>query len=71
MAIQIFDFSKPAYPAVPLAITATLVTEAELPAPPPVEETEPEVPVETPEQVRMREEEVKRQADERASDRRS
>ena len=49
------DFSKPAYPAVPLAITATLVAEADLPAPPPVEETA--------EEIRQRQEEQKRQAD--------
>jgi colicin import membrane protein len=55
------DFSRPAYPAVPLAITATLVTEAELPPPPPKKEPEPEPP--DPEQERLRLEEQKRQAD--------
>ena len=64
-----FDFSSPVRPAVPLAITATLVTEADLPPPPPVEEAEPEPepepePVEdTSEQDQLREEEAKRQAD--------
>jgi colicin import membrane protein len=58
-----FDFSRPAYPAVPLAITATLVTEADLPPPSPVEEPELEPEPDTSEQDRQREEEVKRQAD--------
>jgi colicin import membrane protein len=59
------DFTKPAYPAVPLAITANLITEADLPEPPPVEEPEPEPEPEpdTSEQDRLREEEAKRQAD--------
>jgi colicin import membrane protein len=61
------DFSSPAYPAVPLAITATLVTEAELTVPPPVEEKEPEPEPEpepdTSEQDRLQAEENKRQAD--------
>ena len=59
--IVAIDFSKPAYPAVPLAITATLVTEEDLPAPPPVDE--PASQAETVEQDRLREEEAKRQAD--------
>jgi colicin import membrane protein len=59
------DFSRPAYPAVPLAITATLIAEADLPKPPPVEEPEPEPEPEPDTSVedRAREEEAKRQAD--------
>ena len=59
------DFTRPAYPAVPLAITATLITEADLPKPPPVEEPEPEPEPEPDTSVedRQREEEAKRQAD--------
>lgn len=63
------DFSKPAYPAVPLAITATLVTLEDLPEPEaaPVEEPapieEPAPPPETAAQIRVRAEEQKRQAD--------
>ncbi len=57
------DFTTPAYPAVPLAITATLITEADLPKPPPVEEPEPEPEPDTSFDDRMREEERKRQAD--------
>ena len=49
------DVSKPAYPAVPLAITARLVMAEDLPVPPPV--------VATPQQVRLRAEESKRQTD--------
>ncbi len=49
------DFSKPAYPAVPLAITARLVMAEDLPVPPPV--------AATPQQHRLRAEEIKRQAD--------
>lgn len=66
------DFSKPAYPAMPLAITANLVTEAELPKPPPVKEPEPEPELapepepDTSVEDRLREEEAKRQADLRA-----
>ena len=53
------DFSRPVRPAVPLAISATLVLESELPPPLPKEpEPEPE-----PEQERLRQEEAKRQAD--------
>jgi colicin import membrane protein len=55
------DFSEPAYPAVPLAITATLVSEEDLPAPPPVDMPEPVAA--TPEQDRLRAEEIKLQAD--------
>ena len=57
------DFTKPAYPATPLAITATLVTEADIPKPPPVEEPEPEPEPDTSVEDRLREEEAKRQAD--------
>ncbi len=57
------DFTRPAYPAVPLAITATLITEADLPKPPPVEEPEPEPEPDTSVEDRLREEELKRQAD--------
>jgi colicin import membrane protein len=59
------DFTTPAYPAVPLAITATLITEADLPKPPPVDEPEPEPEPEPDTSVedRAREEEAKRQAD--------
>ncbi len=59
------DFTRPAYPAVPLAITATLITEADLPKPPPVEkpEPEPEPEPDTSVEDRAREEEFKRQAD--------
>ena len=57
------DFTTPAYPAVPLAITATLITEADLPKPPPVEEPEPEPEPDTSIEDRAREEEQKRQAD--------
>ena len=54
-----YDFSRPVRPAVPLAISATLVLESELPAPP---QREPE-PEPEPEQERLRQEEAKRQAD--------
>jgi colicin import membrane protein len=57
------DFTRPAYPAVPLAITATLIAEADLPKPPSVEEPEPEPEPDTSVEDRLREEEVKRQAD--------
>lgn len=59
------DFSTPAYPAVPLAITATLIMEADLPKAPPVEEPEPEPQPEPDTSVedRIRVEEVRRQAD--------
>ncbi len=57
------DFTRPAYPAVPLAITATLITEADLPKPPPVEEPEPEPEPDTSVEDRLREEELKQQAD--------
>lgn len=55
------DFSKPAYPAIPLVITATLIAEEDLPAPPPVDTPEPVAA--TPQQDRLRAEEIKRQAD--------
>ena len=55
--VVVMDFTKPAYPAVPLAITATLVTAAELPPP----RKEPEL--DTSEEDRLRKEEAKRQAD--------
>ena len=73
-----FDFRSRDFPVVPLAIKATLVTEEELQAAPPVLEEEPEPPVELPEpepepepelepdtseQDRLRQEEEKRQAD--------
>lgn len=59
------DFTRPAYPAVPLAMTATLIVEADLPKPPPVEEPvpEPEPEPDTSVEDRQREEEIKRQAD--------
>ena len=60
------DFSKPAYPAMPLAITATLLTEADIPEPPPDKEPEPEPEPDTTVEDRIREEEAKRQADMRA-----
>ena len=60
-----FDFTKPAHPAVPLAITASLLTEADLP-PPPAPEPEPEPEPDNSEQERIRLEEEKRQADLRA-----
>lgn len=66
----IIDFTRPAYPAVPLAITATLISERELPRPPPPEpELEPELepePEDTAEQERLRLAEEKRQAELRA-----
>jgi len=66
------DFTKPAYPAVPLAITATLVAADDMPRPPPVVEPEPEPEPEpdTSEQDRLREEAAKRQADLREEQRR-
>lgn len=63
------DFSDPVRPAVPLAISATLVSEAELPPPPPPKkdpEAEPEPEEDNSEQDRLRQEEAKRQADMRA-----
>lgn len=66
------DFSRAARPAVPLAITATLVTESELPArrpdpePPPEPEPEPEPAEDDAEAERLRQEAEKRQADLRA-----
>ncbi len=61
--VMAIDFTRPAYPAVPLAITATLIAEADLPKPPPVEEPEPEPEPDTSVEDRVREEELKRQAD--------
>jgi len=67
-----FDFARPVHPTVPLAIEATLVTEADMPPPPPpvVNEPEPEPepePVEdNSEAERQIQEEEKRQADMRA-----
>ncbi len=63
--IFVFDFSGPAHPAVPLAITGTLVTEAEIRRPPPQPEPEPETePLpDTSEQERIEAEERKRQED--------
>ena len=55
-----FDFTRPAHPAVPLAITGTLVTEDEIPRPPPPE-PEPEPEPDTSEQERIAAEEQKRQ----------
>jgi colicin import membrane protein len=60
------DFSRPVYPAVPLAINATLVVESELPPPPRKKEPEPEPEPDTSEEDRLRAEEAKRQADMRA-----
>ncbi len=53
--IFVFDFSGPAHPAVPLAITGALVTEAEIRRPPP--EPEPEPVPDTSEQERIEAEE--------------
>jgi len=65
--IFVFDFSGPAHPAVPLAITGTLMTEAEIRRPPPEPEPEPEPEIEpepdTAEQERIEAEERKRQED--------
>ncbi len=62
-----FDFSRPTYPAVPLAIKGTLVTEDEIPRPPPKPEPEPEPEPEpdNSEQLRKEAEERKRQEDAR------
>ncbi len=60
--IVAIDLSKPAYPAVPLAITANLVREEDI-LPPPVEEPAPQPQPVTPEQDRFRQEEAKRLAD--------
>jgi colicin import membrane protein len=59
--IFVFDFSGPAHPAVPLAITGTLMTEAEIRRPPPEPEPEPEP--DNSEQERIEAEERKRQED--------
>jgi colicin import membrane protein len=57
-----FDFTRPAYPAVPLAITGTLVTEDQIRRPPPPE-PEPEPEPDNAEQLRKEAEERKRQED--------
>lgn len=72
--IVAIDFSRAARPSVPLAITATLVTESELPVrrpdpeppPEPEPEPEPELAQDDAEAERLRQEEEKRQADLRA-----
>lgn len=51
--IVVVDFSRPRQPVTPLAIEATLVSEADLPPPP---EPEP-----TPEEIRERQQELERQ----------
>ena len=70
--VFVYDFSRPARPAVPLAITATLVTEDELREPPPAEEPvvieadpepEPEPQPDPAEELRRKAEEQKRQED--------
>lgn len=58
-----FDFSRPAHPAVPLAIKGTLVTEDEIRRPPPEPEPEPEPEPDNSEQLRKEAEERKRQED--------
>jgi colicin import membrane protein len=69
--LVVFDFARPVQPAMPLALEATLVTEADEPPPPPPpprEEPEPEpdpVP-DTSDEERRRLEEEKRLADLRA-----
>lgn len=64
-----FDFSRPAHPAVPLAIKGTLVTEEEMrrlpPEPEPEPEAEPEQEPDTSEQDRIEAEERRRQEDAR------
>lgn len=59
-----FDFSRPAHPAVPLAIKGTLVTEDQIRRPPPPE-PEPEPEPDNSEQLRKEAEERKRQEDAR------
>ncbi len=63
----VFDFSRPAHPAVPLAIKGTLVTEEEIRLPPPEPELDPEPEPEPEpdisEQERIEAEERKRQED--------
>ncbi len=61
-----FDFPTPVQPAIPLAIEATLVTEAEIPAPPVERAPEPEPEPDNSVSERARLEEEKRQADLRA-----
>lgn len=55
----VFDFSRPAYPAVPLAIKGTLVSEDEIRMPP----SKPEPQPDNSEQLRKEAEERKRQED--------
>jgi len=62
--IFVFDFSRPAHPAVPLAIKGTLVSEDEIRRPPPPE-PEPEPEPDNSEQLRKEAEERKRQEDAR------
>ncbi len=59
-----FDFSRPAHPAVPLAIKGTLVSEDEIRLPP-RQEPEPEPEPDNSEQLRKEAEERKRQEDAR------
>ena len=61
--IFVFDFSRAAHPAVPLAIKGTLVTEQEIRRPPAEAEPEPEPEPDTSEQDRIEAEERKRQED--------
>ena len=70
--VFVFDFSRPVRPAVPLAITATLVSEEQLREPPPVEEApvieaepepEPELQPDPAEELRRQAEEQKRLED--------
>jgi colicin import membrane protein len=63
--VFVYDFSRPKHPVVPLAISATLVSEAELAqspvvTPPPVVEPEPDPPPPKPDP----DEELRRQAEE-------
>ncbi len=59
--LVVFDISSEAHPAVPLAMTATLVQEADIPQ---IVTSEPEPPpVDTAEQDRAAAEELKRQED--------
>ena len=64
--VLVFDFSRPAHPAVPLAITASLVTEDQVRQPEPIEEAvveEPEPQPDLAEQERKEAEERKRLED--------
>lgn len=60
-----FDFNRRTYPVVPLKMQATLVSEDDIPEPPPVQapEPEPEPEPDTSEQDRLRQEEEKRRLD--------